>query len=259
VSLSRKWIPVLVLFVVLSIDQIVKIWVKTHMHYGQEILMLGSEKARLHFVENPGMAFGWEINGGNWGKLLLSVFRIIAISFLGYLIYNFIKAGERKSVIFCFSMVLAGALGNMIDSAFYGMIFSASSYHHNNVATLFPPEGGYASFLHGKVVDMFYFPVISGTWPSWVPNWGGTSFEFFQPVFNVADAAISTGVISLLLFHRSFLSGSTASAAKATADASAVTAAAAAVAASEANITPKDTEILGDNDQSDDTSNQTQP
>ena len=173
------------------------------MEYGQEFGILGLSWARIHFVENEGMAFGITL-GGNAGKLALSLFRILAVVFLVYIIRSLIKAKESKGLLVCFGLILAGAIGNILDSAFYGMIFSESSYH-GSVAEIFPEGGGYASFLFGKVVDMLYFPMINTYLPDWVPFWGGERFQFFNPVFNIADAAISTGVISLIIFHRNFL------------------------------------------------------
>lgn len=201
-SIRKRTIAVVVLvLVILILDQALKIWIKTNLYYGEEFRILGLRWARIHFVENNGMAFGIDL-GGDLGKLLLGVFRLIAIGFLMYIIAWLIKKHPKFSLILCFGSILAGAIGNIIDSTFYGMIFSESSYHSEGVATMFPPEGGYSSFMFGKVVDMFYFPLISTTWPEWVPYFGGKSFEFFRPVFNVADTAISTGVISILLFHR---------------------------------------------------------
>jgi signal peptidase II len=133
---------------------------------------------------------------------MLSIFRIIAVIIIGYYIYHLRKKSPHPGVIFSFSLIMAGALGNIIDSAVYGLIFNESSFH--NVATLFPPEGGYGSFLHGKVVDMLYFPVIETTLPDWVPLWGGQPFTFFRPVFNIADASITTGVFILILFQKKF-------------------------------------------------------
>jgi len=173
------------------------------MEYGQEFGILGLSWARIHFVENEGMAFGITL-GGNAGKLALSLFRILAVVFLVYIIRSLIQAKESKGLLVCFGLILAGAIGNILDSAFYGMIFSESRYH-GTVAEIFPEGGGYASFLFGKVVDMLYFPMINTYLPDWVPFWGGERFQFFNPVFNIADAAISTGVISLIVFHRNFL------------------------------------------------------
>jgi signal peptidase II len=190
----------LIIFLVLAIDQALKIWIKTTFTMGQELHVAGNWFI-LHFTENYGMAFGLQFAGG-FGKLLLSLFRIIAVFGIGYYLFRLIKRKENFGLIACFSLILAGAVGNIIDSAFYGLIFSESTWV--DVARLFPAEGGYGSFLHGKVVDMFYFPIIRGTWPSWVPVWGGQDLEFFRPVFNIADSAITVGVISLLLFQRWF-------------------------------------------------------
>jgi signal peptidase II len=190
----------LIVFLVLCIDQVLKIWVKTHMEYGEEFNILGLSWARIHFVENEGMAFGLSL-GGNLGKLALSVFRLVAVGFLIYIIHSLVKIKETFGVIFSFSLILAGALGNILDSAFYGILFSSTPYH-GGISTLFPAGGGYAAFLFGKVVDMLYFPMIDTMLPTWLPIWGGQHFEFFRPVFNISDASISTGVISLLLFNR---------------------------------------------------------
>lgn len=173
------------------------------MTYGSEFGILGLEWARIHFVENEGMAFGIKL-GGELGKLALSLFRLIAVVFLIYIIRSLLRSREGYGLLACFALILAGAFGNIIDSALYGMIFSESQYH-SGTAELFPEGGGYASFLHGKVVDMLYFPLIDTYLPQWVPFWGGDRFQFFKPVFNVADAAITTGVISMLIFHWRFL------------------------------------------------------
>ena len=170
------------------------------MNIGEEFGILGLSWARIHFIENPGMAFGIEI-GGQYGKLFLSIFRIVAVFFLIYIIKQLIVTKEPVGLIICFTLILAGAIGNILDSAFYGLIFSESPYH-GGVAEIFPPEG-YAGFLKGKVVDMLYFPMIDTYLPKWLPIFGGNKFEFFRPVFNIADSAISIGVISILLFYRS--------------------------------------------------------
>lgn len=172
------------------------------MSIGEDIPILGLSWAYIHFVENPGMAFGFEL-GGSTGKLLLSLFRIIAVGFLFYLIRSLIKSEAPKGLLFCFALITAGAIGNIIDSAFYGLIFSASPYH-SGVAEFLPEAGGYAGFLYGKVVDMFYFPMYRGNLPEWVPFWGGEYFEFFRPVFNLADSSITVGVASILLFQRQY-------------------------------------------------------
>ena len=197
---KRTTFVILVVGCVLLLDQALKIWVKTHMHYGEEFNILGIPWARMHFVENEGMAFGLSL-GGTWGKLALSLFRLVAVGFLIYIIHTLIKSKEAPGVILSFSLILAGALGNIIDSAFYGLIFSATPYH-GGLAEIFPPGGGYAPFLFGKVVDMLYFPIIETDLPNWLPVWGGERFQFFRPVFNISDTAITSGVISLLLFHR---------------------------------------------------------
>lgn len=194
----------LIVIGVLIVDQWLKIWIKTNLAYGEEIQILGQSWALIHFVENEGMAFGITL-GGDYGKLALSLFRIAAVCFLIYYLRLLLRSKVSFGLIASFSLILAGAIGNIIDSAFYGLIFSQSPYH-GGVATMFPEGGGYAGFLHGKVVDMFYFPMFEGFFPEWVPLWGGEHFQFFRPVFNVADAAITTGVLSLLIFFRSFFS-----------------------------------------------------
>lgn len=201
--MKRAWIVTVVIIVVLILDQWLKFYVKTNIEYRSGFNILGLEWARIYFIENPGMAFGLEF-GGVTGKFVLSIFRILMVGFLFYLISTLIKAKESKGLIVCFALIIAGALGNIIDSAFYGLIFSESPYHGGSVATFLPEGGGYAGFLQGRVVDMFYFPLIDTQFPEWFPFVGGDRFQFFRPVFNVADSAISVGVISMLLFHRSF-------------------------------------------------------
>ena len=169
------------------------------MYLGQEYFILG-DWFRIHFTENEGMAFGMKL-GGDYGKLLLSLFRIGAVSFIGYYLYTIIKENQPKGLIISISLILSGALGNIIDSVFYGVFFTDSTMQ---VATFLPNGGGYSSWFHGKVVDMFYFPVVSGYFPDWVPFWGGEYYQFFRPVFNVADAAITVGVFLILLFQKSF-------------------------------------------------------
>lgn len=170
------------------------------MSLGQEFNVLG-DWFIIHFTENPGMAFGMQISG-NYGKLILSVFRIVAIAGIVYYIYVITRKKVSNGLIISLSLVLAGAIGNMIDSAFYGMIFSSSNYFE--VARLFPAEGGYAPFLYGRVVDMFYFPIMQGIYPAWVPLWGGDEFIFFRPVFNIADSSITIGVLLMILFQKQF-------------------------------------------------------
>lgn len=185
------------------LDQILKVYIKTNFEYGSGFDLLNLSWAKIHFVENEGMAFGISF-GGAAGKLALSLFRIAMIAFLIYLISKLIKAKESYGLLISFALIIAGALGNIVDSAFYGMIFSESPKFHGGVAEFMPEGGGYAKFLHGKVVDMLYFPIIDTILPDWFPLWGGERFQFFKPVFNIADTAISTGVISILVFHRRF-------------------------------------------------------
>jgi signal peptidase II len=189
-----------IIFAVLFIDQSIKIWIKTHMYVGQAHKVAG-DWFYLHFVENPGMAFGWEISEGAWGKVMLSLFRLAAVAGIGYYMYTLFKKNVRPLLIVCVALIFAGALGNILDSVFYGKIFNSSDPWEQNVAQLFPKEG-YAGFLHGQVVDMFYFPVATGTFPDRFPFWGGEEFVFFRPVFNIADAAISVGVFLLIVFQR---------------------------------------------------------
>jgi signal peptidase II len=196
-SLTKK--SVLVILIVLILDQTFKIWVKTHMMIGEEIPVF-DHWFLIHFIENNGMAFGMEL-AGRTGKFLLSLFRILAIAAIGGYIWHLIRTKAPAGLVVAVSMVFAGALGNIIDSAFYGMIFDDSYFH---IARLFPKEGGYASFLHGKVVDMLYFPIIKGHFPQWMPFWGGEDFIFFRPVFNISDSSITIGVAVILLFYRRF-------------------------------------------------------
>lgn len=188
---------VLFVFMILFIDQALKIWVKTHMQIGDEVHFLGN-RGMLHFIENNGMAFGMEM-GGKPGKLILSIFRIAAIFGIGWFLSTLVQKNTNTGLVLAVSAILAGAIGNIIDSAFYGMIFNES---YNQVATLFPQGGGYSTFLHGRVVDMFYFPLINTRWPMWSPINAGESFIFFRPVFNVADSAITCGVLSIILFQK---------------------------------------------------------
>ena len=187
-----------IILLVLVADQVLKVWVKLTFFYDSAIPLFG-DWAYLHFIENRGMAFGMEF-GGEWGKLLLSLFRIIAVAGIGYALVRMTRTGARGIQIASVALIFSGALGNIIDSTFYGLIFSASSPFQK--AVLFPAEGGYAPFLHGAVVDMFYFPLWEGRLPEWLPVWGGEHFLFFRPVFNIADAAITSGVVLFILVQR---------------------------------------------------------
>lgn len=191
--------PLLIIFLVLFIDQFIKIYIKTHFFLGEEIRVAGNWFI-LHFTENNGMAYGIEF-GGEFGKLFLSVFRIIAVGGIGWYMWSLTKKQEDKFFVICIALIFAGALGNIIDSAFYGVIFGESGYE---VAQFMPSEGGYAGFLHGRVVDMFYFPLIEGHFPEGFPIWGGEEFIFFRPVFNFADASISIGVLLIILNQKRF-------------------------------------------------------
>ena len=191
---KRLLLAIAIIVAILVIDQVIKILVKTHMHIGESIPVFGSW-FQILFIENEGMAFGMHF-GGSWGKILLSVFRLIASVGIAWGIVYLIKKNARKFLLVSMSLIFAGAVGNIIDSCFYGLIFSESTFE---VAQMFPEEGGYAPFLFGKVVDMFYFPIIDTTLPEWVPIWGGQHFTFFNAIFNFADAAITIGIFMLII------------------------------------------------------------
>ena len=190
---KRGWLAALIVVAILVIDQVIKIWVKTHMTLHEQIEIFS-------WFKNNGMAYGMEIGS----KLVLSLFRVVAVSILGYYIAQQVRKQARYGYLICLSMVMAGAAGNIFDSMFYGLIFNASSEFYTSY---FVPFGtGYAPFLMGKVVDMFYFPLIVTTWPDWVPMFGGQPYVFFSPVFNFADASISVSVVLVLLFYRKEIS-----------------------------------------------------
>ncbi len=189
---------IFIIILILLIDQISKIYVKTHFHLGESVLIFGWEKAQILFTQNNGMAWGAEF-GGKTGKLILSVFRILAVTGIAYWLYDSVKSNKHKILIVSIAFIFAGALGNILDSLFYGLIFNDPI--HGGVATLFP-EKGYDGVFYGKVVDMFYFPLWHGTFPEWVPKFGGRPFTFFNAIFNVADAAITIGVFLLILFNK---------------------------------------------------------
>jgi signal peptidase II len=195
--MSPRKSAILLIAIILMADQILKIFIKTHMVIGQEVSLFGNW-GLIHFIENNGMAFGMEM-GGKPGKFILSIFRIFAIFGIGWFLNSIINKKAYTGLILAVSAIMAGAIGNIIDSAFYGMIFSES---YSQPAILFPPGGGYSAFLHGRVVDMFYFPIIDTQWPDWSPIKAGESLVFFRPVFNLADSAITCGVISILLFQK---------------------------------------------------------
>lgn len=204
---SKGWGAVLIILILLTADQALKIWIKTHMQLHESIEI--TKWFYLYFTENPGMAFGIEVIG----KLFLSVFRIIAVGFIGSYLYGLVKKNYSFRFIACIALIWAGAMGNIIDSIFYGVVFDHS---YGQVATFMPAGGGYETWLHGKVVDMFYFPIVQTVMPEWVPVWGGEEFVFFRPIFNLADSAICVGVFVLLIFYRHTLSESLAKETKAT-------------------------------------------
>jgi signal peptidase II len=182
--------PLIVIFIILLIDQIVKFWIKLNFTLGEELFLIG-DWCRLHFIENEGMAFGMSF-GEEVGKLILTLFRIVAATLIFFYLRKLVIKKENKLVIYAFTLIFAGAVGNIIDSLFYGLIFSESTFF--TTAQLFPESGGYAPLCLGKVVDMFYFPLIDTTLPQWIPFVGGNHFEFFNAIFNVADIAITVGV-----------------------------------------------------------------
>ena len=196
-KITKGWLAAIIIVCVVIIDQLLKIWVKTNFFYGEEYVI--TDWFRLYFIENNGMAFGMELGS----KLLLTLFRIVAVALFIYYIYR-IKDKDtfHKGYITCISLITAGALGNVLDCIFYGVIFDNPVPPFT--ATLIPDGGGYGTLFHGRVVDMFYFPLVEWNWPDWLPFVGGEHFIFFQPIFNFADAALSVGVIVLILFYSKF-------------------------------------------------------
>jgi signal peptidase II len=213
--LKRYSIPLITVFLILFIDQFIKIYIKAHYPLG-EVGRL-TDWCIIHFTENPGMAFGFKF-GGEFGKLALSIFRILACIGGAIYIRHIVKNREHKGFVFSVSLVLAGAMGNILDSAFYGLIFDKGTVLNLDFQEYMPYDGvaaftshGYAPSMFGCVVDMFYFPIINGHFPTWFPIWGGEDFQFFSPIFNFADASISCGVIVILLFQKRFTQKSTSS------------------------------------------------
>jgi signal peptidase II len=199
----KKLQIVLFILLILVADQALKYYIKTNYRLGEEHKMIGNW-FRLHFVENAGMAWGWKL-GGDWGKIALSVFRMVAVIFGIWYINKIINEKYKTGFIICVALIFAGAFGNLIDSMFYGIFFERSNEDGSNVARFLSGGGGYAGFLQGHVVDMLYFPLIRSTYPTWFPWVGGEPFEFFSPVFNIADASISIGLIIILLFQKRLL------------------------------------------------------
>ena len=188
--------PIIIIILILFIDQVSKIYIKTNFLYGEEVIIF--DWFRIHFIENNGMAWGAEF-GGKTGKLFLTIFRLFAIVGIGYWLYSSVKNNAPAILIVAISMIFAGAMGNIIDSVFYGVIFDTP---RNAVATLFASEP-YGTLFHGKVVDMLYFPIWNGNLPAWIPFYGGQPFTFFNAIFNVADASISVAVGILIFFNKS--------------------------------------------------------
>lgn len=196
--MSKKNIAIFTVVLAILIDQISKIYIKTHFYLGEEIKVLGLDWFRIHFTENNGMAWGFEF-GGKAGKLFLTLFRLVAVSGIVYWLWQTIKRHTHTAVVVAIALILAGAIGNIIDSVFYGVIFDTPM--GRGVATLFAEEP-YGSIFYGKVVDMLYFPMWEGTLPSWLPIWGGKQFTFFNAIFNGADSWITIGVVLLFLFNK---------------------------------------------------------
>lgn len=203
---------ILVILLILLVDQVLKIWIKTNFAIGDEMRIMGNWFV-LHFTENPGMAFGMKF-WGIWGKILLGLFRLGAIIAIAWYLNKLILKNTKTGIVIGVSLILSGAIGNLIDSALYGFLFDSGTIYNSQINEWISYPGvsklnfdGYAGLLKGCVVDMLYFPVVDTVLPSWMPIWGGEHFVFFRPVFNIADSAITTGVFYLLIFHRNTLFG----------------------------------------------------
>ena len=201
---------ILLISIIIFVDQALKIWIKTSHPTGEVLRVFGMDWFRLHFIENPGMAWGWKF-GNETGKMILTLFRLAAVIFGTWYLGKIVKQQYSRGFIVCAGLIYAGALGNLIDSMFYGMFFDKGLHYDGAINEYVTYSGiaefssnGYSSFLHGSVVDMLYFPIIKSNFPSWVPFVGGQDFEFFSPIFNIADASISIGVITLLVFQKRF-------------------------------------------------------
>lgn len=191
------------ILILVFLDQAIKVYIKTSFYYGEEHIVF--DWFRIHFIENPGMAWGLKLGKGDLGKLALTLFRLAAVIWGTFYIRKVIREKYHHGFITSVAFIYAGALGNLIDSLFYGLIFEKSDPVLQNLARAFTQESGYAGLGFGHVVDMWYFPIIRTTLPEWVPIWGGEYFEFFSPVFNTADVWVSTGVIALLIFQKKIL------------------------------------------------------
>ena len=210
-KISTAWKSIIIVSVIIVFDQALKIWIKTNMEHGESFSVFGNWFL-IHFIENPGMAFGWKF-GGKAGKLFLSIFRLLAIVAFTWYLVKIIKEKAPQGFIISVSLVLAGAIGNMIDCAFYGLIFDTGTtfnvetgeydYYYNSISKF--SLDGYATFLHGCVVDMLSFPIFEGFYPEWLPILGGKRFVFFGPIFNIADSAVTTGVLSIVIFYWGYL------------------------------------------------------
>ncbi len=196
--MKKGYLAIFIIVFVLVVDQVVKIWIKTNMVLGQEIHV--ADWFIIHFTENNGMAFGFEF-GDKWGKYILSIFRIVAVVAIAFYMRTIIRKNAPTGVVIGFALIFSGAVGNILDSIYYGIIFGDSLYQ---VAQFMPEGGGYSSFLQGRVVDMLYFPIIKTTYPEWAPFNAGQPFIFFRPVFNIADSAITGGILLMLTFYRDF-------------------------------------------------------